>query len=198
VSFSQVVTEGDLPQLPQDLGRILAFDIVIPLLLLYLHYFVFVRLPYGRGQSRWRITREADLSRDLSSIDGEIKNLDLELTRLERAWHGGIFTDEGRDPALRFDALYEFVDLNGRRDKLNMSRLEIVTEKQQLAEVSEAPVSLAVARLPIRVVTIGIPLLLAIQVYQWAVLDDGLRQIANDPNIGIVEFFQIILEQVQL
>ena len=40
IPFSQVLTEGRLPQLPQDLGRILAFNIVIPLILLYAHYFV--------------------------------------------------------------------------------------------------------------------------------------------------------------
>ncbi|MEP7293916.1 MAG: hypothetical protein ABI835_19160, partial [Chloroflexota bacterium] len=51
--FSQVLTEGHLPQLPQDLGRILAFNIVIPLLLLYTHYFVLIRQPYASGQKRW-------------------------------------------------------------------------------------------------------------------------------------------------
>lgn len=197
VSFSLVLIEGRLPRLPQDLGRILAFDVLIPLLLLYFHYFVLVRLPYGRGQSRWRANREIELSRDLATTDLAIRDADRELTNLEDAWHGELRDQQRRDPHDQLDALYQFVNLNGRRDKLNMRRLEIVAEKQQLAEVSEAPVSLAVARLPIRVVTFGIPLLLAIQVYQWAVLNDGLRQIANDPNITIVEFFQIILQQVQ-
>ena len=35
IPFSQVLTEGRLPQLPQDLGRILLFNILIPLVLLY-------------------------------------------------------------------------------------------------------------------------------------------------------------------
>src|SRR5690606_22934894 len=61
VPVAQVLTEGRLPQLPQDLGRILAFNVLIPLALLYLHYFLFVRWPYGRGQSAWRERESARL-----------------------------------------------------------------------------------------------------------------------------------------
>ena len=65
------------------------------------------------------------------------------------------------DDGLRFEALYRYVHLNGLRDDLNMQRLQIVSDRQQLAELSDAPISIAVARLPVRIVTIGIPLLLA-------------------------------------
>ncbi|MCC6801685.1 MAG: hypothetical protein IT319_02280, partial [Anaerolineae bacterium] len=64
-------------------------------------------------------------------------------------------------------------------------------------ELSETPVSIAIARLPVRVVSIGIPLLLAVQIYQWAVLNNGLREIVNNPNLTIFEFFQAILRQTQ-
>ncbi|MCI0349169.1 MAG: hypothetical protein L0Z53_07070, partial [Acidobacteriales bacterium] len=68
VPFSQVLTEGRLPQLPQDSGHILLFNILIPLVLLYMHYFLFVRVPYGRGQSRWREAHTTILTRQLNLI----------------------------------------------------------------------------------------------------------------------------------
>jgi hypothetical protein len=83
------------------------------------------------------------------------------------------------------------------RDDLNMQRLQLVAERQQLTEISETPISVTVARLPIRVVSIGIPLLLAIQVYQWAVVNNGLREIVNNPNLDVVDFFREILSQLQ-
>ena len=73
----------------------------------------------------------------------------------------------------------------------------MLDERQQLTEISEAPVSLAIAQLPTRVVSVGIPLLLAFKVYEWAVVNDGLREIANNPNITVIEFFQTILRQAQ-
>jgi hypothetical protein len=193
VPFSQVLTEGRLPQLPQDSGRILLFNILIPLVLLYLHYFIFVRLPYGRGQSRWREAHATLLARQLSMIERRIQNLNQELERLDSQWQQG----NDANANLRFDTLYRYVQLNGMRDDMNMQRLQLVAERQQLAEISETPVSVAVARLPIRVVSIGIPLLLAIQIYQWAVLNNGLREIANNPNINVVDFFREILGQLQ-
>ena len=54
VPFTQVFVEGRLPTLSRDLGRILVFYVLIPLLLLYLHFFLLVRIPYGRGQRLWR------------------------------------------------------------------------------------------------------------------------------------------------
>ena len=87
--------------------------------------------------------------------------------------------------------------MNGMRDDLNMQRLQVVSDRQQLAELSETPVSITIARLPVRVVSIGIPLLLAMQIYQWAVLNNGLREIVNNPNITIFEFFRAILRQTQ-
>ena len=60
---------------------------------------------------------------------------------------------------------------------------------------SEVP--LAIAKLPTRVVRYGVPLLLGINIYQWAVVNGGLREITNNPNLNIVEFFQIILQQTQ-
>ena len=187
IPFTQVLIEGRLPQLPQDLGRILTFNVLIPLLLLYVHYFVLVRVPYGRGQNRWRLNYNAELSSQLSTIEELIGDLNRDLVQLDRLWNAD----------RQLDTLYRYVQLNSRRDDLNMQRLQVVAERQSLAELSEAPVSLAVARLPVRVVSIGIPLLLIIQVYQWAVLNNGLQEIINNPNITVVEFFRAILQQTQ-
>lgn len=187
IPFTQVLIAGRLPQLPQDLGRILTFNVVIPLLLLYAHYFVLVRLPYGRGQVRWRTTYSAALSGQLSQVEQDIQALNAQISQLDQTW----INDQ------RMDTLYRYVQLNSRRDDLNMRRLQVVAERQSLAELSEAPVSLAVARLPIRIVSIGIPLLLFIQIYQWAILNNGLRDIINNPNITVFEFFSALLRQTQ-
>lgn len=191
IPFSQVLTDGRLPQLPQDLGRILAFNIVIPLLLLYAHYFILIRQPYSSGQKRWRERQSRHYSEQLSGIDHRILDLNGEIERLDRQWQS-----EAGD-SRRFETLYRYVQLNGLRDDLNMQRLQVVSDRQQLAELSETPVSIAIARLPVRVVSIGIPLLLAVQIYQWAVLNNGLREIVNNPNLTIFEFFQAILRQTQ-
>lgn len=191
VPFSQVLTEGHLPQLPQDLGRILAFNVVIPLILLYGHYFVLIRQPYASGQKRWRERQSRTYSERLTAIDQRIVTLNGEITLLDQRW-----PNEPADTR-RFDTLYRYVQLNGLRDDLNMQRLQVVSDRQQLAELSDAPVSIAVARLPVRVVTIGIPLLLGFQIYQWAILNNGLREIINNPNITIFEFFRTILKQTQ-
>jgi hypothetical protein len=193
VPFTQVLTEGRLPRLPQDLGRILLFNVLIPLLLLYAHYFLLVRLPYGRGQSAWREAQAARLSRRLEDVERRIESLNREVEALDRLWRDG----RAADPGANVDLLYRYVQLNSMRDDTNMQRLQVLAERQQLAEVSETPVSLAVARLPVRIVSIGIPLLVAIQIYQWAVLNNGLREIINDPNITIFEFFRAILQQAQ-
>ncbi|MBE2268909.1 MAG: hypothetical protein IAE80_11805 [Anaerolinea sp.] len=187
IPLTQVLIAGHLPQLPQDLGRILTFNVVIPLLLLYAHYFVFVRVPYGRGQNRWRINYSVTISDQLVGVERDIESLNAQIAALDQSWSG----DQ------RLDTLYRYVQLNSRRDDLNMRRLQYVAERQSLAELSEAPVSLAVARLPIRVVSIGIPLLLAIQIYQWAILNNGLRDIINNPNITVFEFFRALLQQTQ-
>lgn len=187
IPFTQVLIAGRLPQLPQDLGRILTFNVVIPLLLLYGHYFVLVRLPYGRGQVHWREATNAELSAQLVAVEREIQALNAQITHLDQTWIG----DQ------RLDTLYRYVQLNSRRDDLNMRRLQYVAERQSLAELSDAPVSLAVARLPIRIVSIGIPLLLFIQIYQWAILNNGLRDIINNPNITVFEFFSALLRQTQ-
>lgn len=189
IPLSQVLTEGRLPQLPQDLGRILAFNVVIPLLLLYAHYFVLIRQPYSSGQKRWRERQSRTYTEQLSIIDTRINQLNSEIQLLDQHWHS-----KGGD---RFDTLYRYVQLNSLRDDFNMQRLQVVSDRQQLAELSDAPVSIAVARLPVRIVTVGIPLLLAVQIYQWAVLNNGLRDIVNNPNITIFEFFRTILRQTQ-
>jgi hypothetical protein len=189
IPLSQVLTEGRLPQLPQDLGRILAFNIVIPLLLLYAHYFVLIRQPYSSGQKRWRERQSRTYTEQLGIIDQRINNLNSEIQILDQHWQS-----RSGD---RFDTLYRYVQLNSLRDDFNMQRLQVVADRQQLAELSDTPVSIAVARLPVRIVTIGIPLLLAVQIYQWAVLNNGLRDIVNNPNITIFEFFRTILRQTQ-
>jgi hypothetical protein len=187
IPVTQVLIEGRLPRLPQDLGRILLFNVVIPLILLYAHYFLLVRLPYGRGQNRWRQRQSSELARSLSIIEGHIGELNGQIARLDQAW-----ADDQR-----METLYRYVQLNSRRDDLNMQRLQVVAERQALAELSEAPVALAVARLPVRVVSIGVPLLLIIQIYQWAILNNGLQEILNNPNITVLEFFRALLQQAQ-
>ncbi len=187
IPLTQVLLAGRLPQLPQDLGRILTFNVVIPLLLLYGHYFVFVRLPYGRGQNRWRVNFGATITTQLADVEREIQALNGQINQLDQNW----VNDQ------RLDTLYRYVQLNSRRDDLNMQRLQYVAERQSLAELSEAPVSITVARLPIRIVSIGIPLLLFIQIYQWAILNNGLRDIINNPNITVFEFFRALLRQTQ-
>ncbi|MBK8026623.1 MAG: hypothetical protein IPK19_35850 [Chloroflexi bacterium] len=152
VPFSQVLTEGRLPELPQDLGRILAFNIVIPLLLLYVHYFVLIRSPYTRGQKRWRERKTQVLIEQLDTIQGKIHALNDQINRIEEAWQRHHSTD-----ARSMDNLFRYVQLNGQRDDPNMQRLRLLDDRQQLNEISETPVSVAIARLPVRVVSIGIP-----------------------------------------
>ncbi|MBL8134060.1 MAG: hypothetical protein JNL42_19515 [Anaerolineae bacterium] len=192
VPFSQVLTEGRLPELPQDLGRILAYNVVIPLVLLYAHYFVLIRSPYARGQKRWRERKSQTLVEQLDSIQKQIGALNQHIDTIELAWQRHHSAD-----ARSMDNLFRYVQLNSQRDDLNMQRLRLLDDRQQLNEISETPVSVAVARLPVRIVSIGIPLLLIIQVYQWAIVNDGLRQIINDPSLTILDFFRAILQQTQ-
>lgn len=193
IPFSQVLTEGRLPQLPQDSGRILLFNILIPLVLLYAHYFLFVRLPYSRGQTRWREAHSVILAQQLTLIEQRILSLNQELAEIDQRWKKHTIGNT----LMQLDTLYHYVQMNGIRDDMNMQRLQLIAERQQLTEISETPISVTVARLPIRVVSIGIPLLLAIQIYQWAVVNNGLREIANNPNITVVDFFREILKQLQ-
>ena len=191
IPFTQVVTEGRLPRLPQDSVWIILFNILIPLVLLYAAYFAFVRIPYRRGQNRWRTIQQGALQTELDRLDTRIASLNEELASLEARWQ----TAPGEGPA-RTDLLFHYVQLNGIRDDLNMRRLQALGERQQLFELSETPVSLAVARLPVRVVSIGVPLLIALQVYQWAVLNNGLRQIVEDPNATVLDFLQALFQQI--
>ena len=191
VPFTQVVTEGRLPRLPQDSVRIILFNILIPLILLYAAYFTFVRIPYRRGQNRWRTIQNGALDGELTRLDERIAGLNRELGGIEERWHNA--PAEG---AARTSLLFHYVQLNGIRDDLNMRRLQALGERQQLFELSETPVSLAVARLPVRVVSIGVPLLIALQVYQWAVLNNGLRQIVEDPNATVLDFLQALFQQI--
>lgn len=196
VPFTQVLIDRRLPRLPQDLGYLLAFNVVIPLLLLYGHYFPFVRFPYSRGQKRWRETHGQRLGIQLDKLDSRITQVNRELEIIDMQWQAGR-RDQALEGGAQMDALYRYVQLNGLRDDLNMRRLQLLNDRQQLAEISETPISVAVARLPIRVVSLAIPVLLAIQFYQWAILDNGLREITNNPNITVVDFFQAILRQFQ-
>ncbi len=191
IPFSQVLSEGRIPQLPQDLGRILAFDVLIPLVLLYAHYFVLVRIPYGRGQKLWREQYAETLHYEESRVQSRIKSLDTEINRIEKRWI------RIRDEDEKIETLYKFVELNSNRDSQNMDLLRLIRQRQELDEVSETPVSAEITRLPTRIISIGIPLLLIFKIYEWAVVNNGLREIANNPNIGVIEFFQIILQQTQ-
>jgi len=192
IPFSQVLISGRIPNLQQDLGYILAFNVLIPLILLYSHYFVLVRLPYGRGQSRWRHQHGRYLETELGRIENRLQQLQDRIKEAEWRWRNqqAVLASEGQ----RIDMLYYLVTLNSERDRLNMERLRLVADRQQLTELSEAPVSLAVARLPARAFGLGIPLVLSFKIYEWAIVNDGLREVAENPNIGVIEFFQTILE----
>ena len=192
IPFSEVLASGTIPSVRQNLGYILAFDVLIPLILLYVHYFVFIRIPYGLGQSRWRKQQTQKLEFDLAEIDTRLTELQVRINQSENIWQnrGNLRTKEGE----QIDMLHDLIFLNGERDRLNMERLAIVRDRQELAEVSETPVSLAVARLPARVFGWGIPLVLLFKIYEWAIVNDGLREVANNPNIGILEFFRTVLE----
>jgi len=191
IPFSQVLSEGKIPQLPQDLGRILAFDVLIPLVLLYAHYFALVRIPYGRGQKLWREQHSAYLHYEEARVQSRIKTLDTEINRIEKRWI------RIRDEDEKIETLYKFVELNSNRDSQNMDLLRLIRQRQELDEVSETPLSAEITRLPTRIISLGIPLLLIFKIYEWAVVNNGLREIANNPNIGVIEFFQIILQQTQ-
>jgi hypothetical protein len=196
IPFTQVLTEGRLPKLPQDLGKILVFYVLIPLLLLYAHYFVLVRMPYARGQTRWRTRAENLIRAQLVNTETGINQLTRRINELERDWRDSRATQSPATTMRRLDILYRYVEINSERDTLNMNRLQVLGELQELTE-NDMEVPLSIAKLPTRVVRYGIPLLLGINIYQWAVVNGGLREITNNPNINIVEFFQIILQQAQ-
>ena len=151
IPFSQVLSEGRIPQLPQDLGRILAFDVLIPLVLLYAHYFVLVRIPYGRGQKAWRTQHSEYLQFEENRVQSRIKTLDTEINRIEKRWI------RIRDDDEKVETLYKFVELNSNRDSQNMDLLRLIRQRQELDEVSETPVSAEITRLPTRIISLGIP-----------------------------------------
>jgi hypothetical protein len=196
VPFTQVFTEGRVPTLSRDLGRILAFYLLIPLLMLYVHFYILVRFPYGRGQRMWREKEAIVLEQDLRKIDRRINTLNQELTRIDNKWQ----ITRGEDNAAlrsRMETLHRYIHLNGERDNLNMQRLQILTSKQNLTEISETPLSVAVARLPLRIISLALPLLLFFQLYQWAVLNEGLREVVNNPNITVADFIRILLDNIE-
>ena len=197
VPFTQVFTESRLPTFSRDLGRILAFYLLLPVILLYLHYLFLVRFPYGRGQRLWREQYAVKLDQDLSQIDRRIRNLNQELSRMDNRWQLSGRADEISALKGQLDTLHRYIHLNGERDDLNMQRLQIVSARQNLAEISETPYSVAVARLPLRVISIGLPLILAFQLYQWAVLNEGLREVVNNPDLTVLDFIQILLDNIE-
>jgi hypothetical protein len=198
VPFTQVFIEGRLPTPTRDLGRILVFYLLIPLILLYVHFLPLVRFPYGRGQGRWRTQEATRLEADLRDIDRRIRNLNQELTRMDNQWRVKPPGDDMTVLKNRIDSLHHYIQLNSERDDLNMRRLQILGSRQNLSEISDMPLSVTVGRLPLRIISIGLPLLLLFQLYQWAVVSDGLRQVVNDPNITLVRFIQILLENIEI
>jgi hypothetical protein len=192
IPFSETLASGELSSRYFNLGFILAYDVLIPLILLYVHYFLFIRLPYGYGQSLWRRQHARELEGELAAIDRRLNELQVQIQQGENIWtnRANIRTNQTE----QIDMLHDLIFLNGERDRLNMERLAIVRERQELAEISEAPISLGVAQLPARVFGLGIPLVLAFKIYEWAIMNDGLRRIASNPNIGVLEFFKEILE----
>lgn len=192
IPFSQVLSSGDIPNFQQDLGYILAFDVLIPLVLFYAHYYLLIRLPYGRGQSNWRTEHALELENRLQTVDSELAKLQENIDRCEVIWKNRSNLQSTRDDQIGM--LFDLIDLNGKRDRFNMERLQILSDRQELQDVSEAPISLTIASMPNRIIQYGIPLVLLFKIYEWAIVNDGLREVANNPNIGFIEFFQLILE----
>jgi hypothetical protein len=86
VPFTQVFTEGRIPTFERDLGAVLAYYFLVPLLLLYIHYFILVRYPYARGQRVWREHQAKTLDRDLQEVERSIQRLNMEVERMDNRW----------------------------------------------------------------------------------------------------------------
>lgn len=192
IPFSEVLTTGRVPDLRRDLGYILAFDVLIPLVLFYTHYYLLIRFPYGRGQNRWRVQYARELETKLRDVNTALATLQSQIEQCEIIWKNRANLRSNSEQQI--DMLFDLIELNGKRDRLNMSRLQYVAEKQELQEISESPISLTIAQMPNRIIQYGIPLILLFKIYEWAIVNDGLREVANNPNIGVLEFFQAILE----
>lgn len=192
IPFSQVLTSGRIPNFEQDLGYILAFDVLIPLVLFYAHYYLLIRLPYGLGQTRWRDQHAVNLEARLVDVDNELAQLQTDIHQCEVIWKNRDNLKSSDNQQI--DMLFDLIDLNGRRDRLNMDRLQMLSEKQELQDVTDAPISLRIASLPNRIIQYGIPLVLFFKIYEWAIVNDGLREVANNPNTTILGFFRDILE----
>jgi hypothetical protein len=192
IPFSQVLSSGRIPDFRRDLGYILAFDVLIPLVLFYVHYYLLIRIPYGRGQNRWRSQYAAELENKIRAINTDLATLQSQIDQCELIWknRGNLRSNSDQ----HIDMLFDLIELNGRRDRLNMSRLQFLADKQELQEISESPISLTIAQMPNRIFQYGIPLILLFKIYEWAIVNNGLREIASNPNIGVFEFFQKILE----
>jgi hypothetical protein len=192
IPFSQVLSSGRIPDLRRDLGYILAFDVLVPLVLFYLHYYLLIRIPYGRGQNRWRTQYAAELETKIRSVSTELATLQSQIEQCDIIWKNRANLRSSSDQQI--DMLFDLIELNGKRDRLNMNRLQYLADKQELQEISESPISLTIAQMPNRVIQYGIPLILLFKIYEWAIVNDGLREVASNPNIGVFEFFQKILE----
>lgn len=192
IPFSQVLVSGSIPDVQSDLGYILAFNVLIPLVLFYTHYYLLVRFPYARGQKKWRVQHSVFLDRRLREVDTQLDNLQKDIDQCEFVWKNRKNLKSTQQDQIGM--LFDLIDLNGKRDRLNMERLQVLSDRQALQDVSESPISLTVASMPTRIIQFGIPLVLIFKVYEWAIVNDGLREVANNPNIGVIEFFQIVLE----
>jgi hypothetical protein len=192
IPFSQVLSSGRIPDLRRDLGYILAFDVLVPLVIFYFHYYLLIRIPYGRGQNRWRTQYAAELENQIRAVNTELATLHARIDQCEVIWKNRENLRSSSDQQI--DMLFDLIELNGQRDRLNMNRLQYLAEKQELQEISEAPISLTIAQMPNRIIQYGIPLILLFKIYEWAIVNDGLREVASNPNIGVLEFFQKILE----
>jgi hypothetical protein len=192
IPFSQVLTSGRIPDLRSDLGYILAYDILIPFIIFYLHYYLLIRIPYGRGQSRWRLQYARELESKLRDVNTELATLQSRIEQSEVIWKNRGNLRSSSDQQI--DMLFDLIELNSKRDQLNMNRLQHLADRQELQEISEAPISLTIAQMPNRIIQYGIPLILLFKIYEWAIVNDGLREVVNNPNIGVLEFFQKILE----
>src|SRR5690606_8433842 len=142
------------------------------------HYYLLIRLPYGRGQARWREQHAVELERRLIEVDTGLARLETDIDQCEVIWNNRNNIKSSHDEQIGM--LFDLIELNGRRDRLNMERLHILSERQELQDISEAPISLTVASMPGRIIQYGIPLVLVFKIYEWAIVNDGLREVANN------------------
>ena len=66
--------EEDIALMHEELERLPVAEREV-LVLFYLHYYLLIRIPYGRGQNRWRLQYAAELENKIRSVSTELATL---------------------------------------------------------------------------------------------------------------------------